>query len=142
MSSPRQTLKLTASIAELDRLAAFIDAFCAPLSATEEDPHAPQVALDEAFTKDVLHGYREDASQIVELELAHSEKQITATLTDTAPAYDPLARPEVDVSAPLAERQIGGLGVHLLKKLMDQTHYARRDGRNELTLVRNIGDHR
>jgi len=77
--------------------------------------------------------------QVVDQSHGFADRRVTATVTDDAPAYDPLARAEVDITLPLEERPIGGLGVHLEKKLMDSARYERRDGRNILTFVRTIG---
>ena len=139
MSSSRQSLTLKASLAELDRLVEFVEAFCAPHHATDADRNALHLALEEAFTNAVTHGYQNNENGKVVVDLEISGRQITATVIDQAPPFDPLARPEVNTSAPLEERAIGGLGVHFLKKLMDSAHYARRDGNNVLTLVRTIG---
>jgi anti-sigma regulatory factor (Ser/Thr protein kinase) len=63
---------------------------------------------------------------------------VTVIARDDAPAYDPLARAEVDTSLALEDRPVGGLGVHLVKKLMQEARYERRDDTNVLTLVRHI----
>ena len=57
---------------------------------------------------------------------------------DDGPAYDPLSRDAPDLDAPLAERDIGGLGIHLVRTLAREAVYAHRDGWNELTLL--LGD--
>jgi len=64
--------------------------------------------------------------------------RIRAVITDDAPAYDPLAREEVDTSIPLEGRAIGGLGVHLVKKHMNVSLYERIDGKNILTIERRL----
>ena len=61
-------------------------------------------------------------------------RRVRVVVTDRAPTYNPLLRPEVDTTLPLDERPIGGLGVHLVKRLMDATSYERRDGQNILTM--------
>lgn len=142
MSTRRQTLTLRNDLAELARLTDFIDAFCAPLTPTEKDVMAFQLALEEAVTNVINHGYRDGAAHTFTVALQVGEgDRVTAVLTDDAPAFDPLARPEVDIARPLEEREIGGLGVHLVKKLMDHAAYERRDGRNILTLERVITRH-
>jgi anti-sigma B factor antagonist len=64
--------------------------------------------------------------------------RLRATVADEAPAFDPLARPEIDISLPLEARAIGGLGVHLVKKLMDLCSYERRNGKNLFTIERKL----
>lgn len=139
MSSRRQTITLRNELAELERLAQFIDTFFAPLQPTEKDRMAFQLSLEEAVTNVINHGFKDGETHAFTVALSHSAgDRVTAIVTDDAVPYDPLARPPVDTSAPLQEREIGGLGVHLVKKLMDHCHYARREGKNILTLERVI----
>lgn len=63
-------------------------------------------------------------------------------LSDTGVAFDPLSRPPPDISAPAMERPIGGLGVHLIRKLMDGLEYRREDNRNILTMTKRFSPHR
>ncbi|HEY1110413.1 MAG TPA: ATP-binding protein [Opitutaceae bacterium] len=132
----RQTFTLANDLAEISRLADGIEAFCAPLDPGPKDLMAVQLAVEEAVTNVINHGYADGQPHTFTVELALEERRLTTVITDDAPAYDPLARPDVDTSKPLEEREIGGLGVHLVKKLMDSAQYERRDGRNVLTLVR------
>ena len=135
----RQTLTLRNDLAEIHRLAAFVDAFCAPLAPTPKDVLSLHLALEEAVTNVIGHGYADGQPHTFTVELAAADRRVTAVVTDDAPAYDPLARAEVDITLPVEQRPIGGLGVHLVKKLMDSARYERRDGRNILTLVRTLG---
>ena len=63
---------------------------------------------------------------------------LTITLTDNGIAFDPTARPEVDTDQVVAERQIGGLGIALLRQIADKVEYRRTDGQNELIIIKNI----
>ena len=137
MTVPRQTLTLRNDLAEIARLAEFVEAFCAPLHPSEQDATALQLALEEAVTNVINHGYSSGQSHTFSVALEADEQgRVSAVVTDDAPAFDPLARPPADLSAPLAEREIGGLGVHLVKKLVDRAHYERRNSQNILTLER------
>ena len=132
---PRETITLRNDRAEIPRLAAFVDAFCQPLGAAKEDLTSFHLAMEEAVTNVIHHGYVDGQAHkfTVSLEAAPGGK-VTAIVSDDAPAFDPLARPPVDTTLPLEERPIGGLGVHLIRNLMDSVHYERRAGRNILTL--------
>lgn len=133
-------LTLRNDLSELGRLAEFVDAFCAPLRPTEKDVMAIQLSLEEAVTNVITHGYADDRPHEFTVTLERGpENRLIAVVSDDAPAFDPLVLPAVDVNAPLEEREIGGLGVHLVKKLMDRAHYERRNGRNVLTLERKLG---
>ena len=139
MSIHRQTITLRNDPAEIPRLAEFVDAFCAPLGPTPKDVFALQLTLEEAVTNVIDHGYADGQPHTFTVELAAADRRVTAIVTDDAPTYDPLTRAEVDITLPLEDRPIGGLGVHLVKKLTDSARYERRDGRNILTFVRTLG---
>lgn len=136
MSAPlRQTITLRNDRSEIPRLAAFIDAFCQPIGPTQESLMSFHLALEEAVTNVIHHGYVDGQPHEFTVALATAPAgRVTAVVTDDAPAFDPVARPPVDTSLPLEQRPVGGLGVHLMKNLMDSVRYERRDGRNVLTL--------
>jgi anti-sigma regulatory factor (Ser/Thr protein kinase) len=132
-------LTLANDLSEIPRLAEAIETFCEPFDPSVKDVLSLQLALEELVTNVINHGYADGHPHDFTVTLcAASADCIRAVITDDAPAYDPLARPEVDTSLPLEERAIGGLGVHLVKKLMDVSHYERRDGKNILTVERRL----
>jgi serine/threonine-protein kinase RsbW len=139
VSIHHQTITLRNDLAEIPRLAEFFEAFCAQLGPTSKDVFALHLALEEAVINVINHGYSDGQPHTFTVELAAADRRVTITVTDDAPAYNPLARAEVDITLPIEDRPIGGLGVHLVKKLMDSARYERRDGRNILTLVRSLG---
>ena len=59
-------------------------------------------------------------------------------ISDSGAAFDPTARNNVDITAGVDERPIGGLGIHLIREIMDKVSYERRDGKNILTITKNI----
>lgn len=67
------------------------------------------------------------------LDVTPREHALDLVLEDDGPEYDPLAREEVDTEAALEERDVGGLGVHLVRKLTQGARYERRDGTNRLS---------
>lgn len=136
MPARQETLTLRNDLAELSPLAAFIDTFLDPLQPDSQDVMAFQLSLEEIVTNVINHGYRDGAAHTFSVTLSTDGTNVTAVIADDAPAFDPLARGPVDINAPLEEREIGGLGIHLVKKLMHDIRYERRDGRNVLTITR------
>ena len=65
-------------------------------------------------------------------------RTVSLTFIDSGVPYDPLAKPDPDVTLSVEEREVGGLGIFLVKKTMDDMTYVRRDGRNELTIRKRI----
>ena len=90
------------------------------------------VALEEA----VVNVINYSQADYISLTIAHGP--LTITLTDNGVAFDPTAHPEVDTDQVVAERQIGGLGIALLRQIADKIEYHRTDGQNELIIIKNI----
>lgn len=102
-----------------------------------------EVSLDEVLANVVHHGLAERGAKArLEVELSLDtgvEPPVCEVLVvDDGPEFDPLAAPEPDTTLPLAERPIGGLGITLVRRLMDEAEYERREGRNRLKLRRRL----
>jgi anti-anti-sigma factor len=139
VSAKSQTLSIAADLAELARVMQMIDEFCAGMAASAADVSALHLALEEIVTNVITHGYHSDASRSFAVRLeAVAAGRIRAVVTDDAPAYNPLARAEVDTNLPLEARPVGGLGVHLVKKLMDVCIYERRGEQNLFSIERKL----
>ena len=96
------------------------------------------VALDELLANALTHGRtgRDPCSVTVEAQL--DENRLTVTVTDDGMPFDPFAREAPDTTLSLEERSIGGLGIHLVGKLMDEVSYQRREDHNGVVLVKQL----
>lgn len=94
-----------------------------------------ELAIDEAITNIISHGYPAGGGPLT-VGVLPGEEWVTVELRDRGIPFNPLLHPPVDVSAPLGDRKIGGLGVHLIRNLMDEIAYEYRDGENILTMRR------
>ncbi|HVU23881.1 MAG TPA: ATP-binding protein [Opitutus sp.] len=135
MPEAPHTLTLRNDVAEIPRLADAIDEYCAPLAPSPKDLMSLHLVVEELVTNVIKHGYADGQPHTFTVTLSTSGRAVTAVIDDDAPAYDPLARPEVDTTLPLDQRPIGGLGVHLVKKLTQTARYERRNGHNLLTVT-------
>jgi anti-sigma regulatory factor (Ser/Thr protein kinase) len=94
--------------------------------------------VDEAATNIILHGYA-GREGVVEVELERQDDVLMMRLRDWAPQYDPTNAPPPDLSRGLEQRRPGGLGLYLIRLLMDEIHYRiTPEGGNELTLVKQL----
>lgn len=93
-----------------------------------------QLALDEVLANVVRHGVAGRGGQI-RLEFRRTGTEVTVQVEDAAPAFNPLTLPEPDTTAQLEHRAPGGLGVALIRELMDDVRYERRRNRNCLTMT-------
>lgn len=123
------------SMAELDTLAAAVEGFTASFRLSPAVANALQLAIEELFTNAVSYGYAEGQCGSLHLSLDVREGWIEVELQDDARPFNPLVEgPEVNPEASLEERGIGGLGIHLTRKLFDELSYERRDDRNIVRL--------
>lgn len=101
--------------------------------------HAINLSLDELLTNTISYGYEDDGAHTIEIELSKDGNGVTVVLADDARAFDPTAAADPDIDADLDERALGGLGIHIVRAMMDEISYRRVDGRNELTLTKRTG---
>lgn len=93
-----------------------------------------ELVVEELFTNTVRHGYCTDSDAPVWLRIEPAPGSVALIYQDAAPAYNPLTH-DIELTAPLAARAIGGLGVHLIRELATDVTYRRADSRNILTLT-------
>ena len=97
------------------------------------------VAIDELLANIASYAYDLDAGEVtVRMDFDADTRMVSLTFIDSGVAYDPLAKPDPDVTLAVEQREVGGLGIFLVKKTMDDMTYVRRDGRNELTIRKRI----
>ena len=95
------------------------------------------LAVDEAITNIVLHGYRGRAEGKIEVSVERDGSDLVIGLYDDAPPFDPATVEPPDLTLPLEERPIGGMGIHLMRQNLDGiTHRAAEGGGNELFLIK------
>jgi serine/threonine-protein kinase RsbW/sigma-B regulation protein RsbU (phosphoserine phosphatase) len=121
------------ALSEVPRAAARVEVFCRDRNIPGPVAHKFNLALDEALTNAISYAFADGKPHAIDIRIEHRDGYLTAIVSDDGAPFDPLSQPVPDVHAPVAERKIGGLGIHLLRKLMDKVEYRRHDGRNILT---------
>ena len=96
------------------------------------------LALEEAVTNVVVYAYPEGKEGKVDVEAILRPGSVEFTLIDSGKAFDPTSRPDPDLSLGVEDRPIGGLGIFLVRQIMDKVEYERRDGKNYLRMTKNI----
>jgi anti-sigma regulatory factor (Ser/Thr protein kinase) len=92
------------------------------------------LALDEVLTNVISYAYDDAGVHEIEVRLEVEDADVVVEVTDDGRPFDPLSVAATEVDRPLAERPIGGLGLHLVRRVMDRVEYRRDDGRNVLTM--------
>jgi len=135
VADPSFSLRIPADLQEIAILSERIEATMAKEGFSEGDILDTQLAVEESVTNIILHGYGEAGGEIA-IDIQVDPDQITIELADQASPFDPLSLPEPDLEADIDDRQIGGLGIFLTRKLMNAVTYRFEDGKNILTMVK------
>jgi len=96
------------------------------------------LAIEEHLTNILSYGYEPGTTPHVVIRLETDDRWLRVVVEDNGKAHDPLSTPPVDTSAPLEEKPIGGLGVHLIRQFMDELSYARVAGKNVLRMCKRL----
>lgn len=129
-------LTIRNDLGEIGRLALAVDAFCEAQGLDEGIAHALNLSLDELLANTIGYGYDDAAAHEIAIALSLADGDVTVTIRDDARPFDPTQAGEPDIDAELDDRPIGGLGIHIVRAMMDEIRYRRVDGHNLLTLTK------
>ena len=132
------TIRLPVDLNEIERLNRLVRKFGALHEVPSRTLYAVNLALDEIVTNVVLHGFDKTAGQELIARLSLQQSQFTVEVEDGGRAFNPHDAPPPDLNAPLEKRELGGLGIHLVKSLMDRVDYRRDGAKNILTMHRRV----
>ncbi|MCB4768741.1 ATP-binding protein [Ancylobacter sp. Lp-2] len=128
-------LRLENDLAELEPLVRALDFFCETSALPEKVAHRLTMAVDELINNAVDYGYPDHRAGEITVSLRHRGTQVEIELADDGDAFDPFTAPAPDLTSPIEDRRIGGLGVHLIRTLAASFAYRRDGDRNVVTLA-------
>ncbi len=97
------------------------------------------IAIDELFSNIARYAYAPDTGTVsIALEITENPKSVKITLIDNGVPYNPLETAEPDITLSAEERKIGGLGIYMVRKTMDEMIYEYKNGQNILSIVKNM----
>jgi sigma-B regulation protein RsbU (phosphoserine phosphatase) len=131
-------LRLASQLSELPRLAAEVARFGREHDLAEEVVSDLTLALEEAVSNVIRHGYGERQDGPISVAFQTSGESIVVTVEDASVGFDPMKHPDPDLTVSVETRPVGGMGVYLIKRLMDEVDYRVDAGRNVLTLTKRI----
>lgn len=132
------TIRLRAEVPEIERLNRVTRQFGELHELPSRTLHAVTLALDELVSNVVLYGFDDPIGQEITVQIEVREGEVRATVSDGGRAFDPLVVASPDFSIPLEQRPLGGLGIHIVRSLMDHAEYRRGEGKNFLTVRKRI----
>ncbi len=131
-----KTLVIGNNIDELNRLVIFLEVL-------EEEWDLPQglvpsinLALEEALTNIIFYAYEKGSKSKITVDFRLKDTEMTIVLTDAGKPYDPTQKEDPDINLSAEDRPIGGLGIFLIKQIMNKVTYRRVNNKNQLTLVK------
>ena len=128
-------LTLAATVENLEEVTDFVNAQLEALDCPMKVQIQIDVAIDEIFSNIAHYAYQPEIGQAtVRVEITENPLAAVITFIDNGIPYDPLAKADPDLTLSAEERQIGGLGIYMVKKSMDAISYQYKDGQNILTL--------
>ena len=134
-----EELTLDATVENLDTALSFIDERLEQLECKMPTQMQIDVAVEELFVNVAHYAYAPNTGSItVRFEAKDDPKRVAITFIDGGVPYDPLAKPDPDVTLSAEERPIGGLGIYMVKKSMDNVYYEYKDGKNVMTIEKNL----
>ena len=138
MADTRISFELKNDLSELDTLEEKVDQFCDRLGLTNKRICEINLALEELFTNIVSYGYSDTEEHRIRFTLSYHNSTITMKIEDDGMPFNPIEAIEPDIQCPLEDRKIGGLGIHLTKKIMDEMTHRRSGDKNVLILKKTL----
>lgn len=97
--------------------------------------YATQLALEEILSNVIRHGYQDAEQHEISVRLLVGDGKVELQIEDDGREFDPLSAPEVDLGVPLEERRVGGLGIHLVRRMASEIRYRRSGGKNHTQVL-------
>ena len=133
-----KTIILANDISEISKLAQFVEEVGEEFSLTPDIIFNLNLVLEEAVVNVINYAYPKEDHQNIYLSAQLHDGSIVFVLTDTGKEFDPTAAPEADITLSAEDRPIGGLGIFLIRQIMNEVKYERIEGKNVLTMGKKL----
>ena len=138
MESHKYSFELKNDLSELEALCKHLNKFGRLTGLSEACLTDVNICLDELFTNIVSYGFEDDLEHIIRFTMDLDNQVLTLSIEDEGIPFNPLEKKAPEVPADLIDIRIGGLGIHIVRKLMDDIGYKRKQGKNKLTMKKSI----
>ena len=133
----QRTIELNNDIAEIPQLSDFIDSFAEEIGLDFSLTMSLNLAIEEAVVNVMKYAYPQGAQGKIDISANIDGDDVVFIISDSGVAFNPTTKSEVDINQMAEDRPIGGLGIHLVRNIMDSVQYERLNGKNILTLRKN-----
>jgi serine/threonine-protein kinase RsbW len=133
-------LRIKNQMSELEKVSQFIDEIGEELGLSMELIMNLNLVMEEMVVNVISYAYPEGTDAEIELLAKSDANELTLVLSDQGKEFDPTKKKDSDMSVNPAERELGGMGIYIVKNLMNKVTYQRLEGRNLLTMTKSIND--
>lgn len=133
-----RSLTLTNDVSNIPELTKFVNEVCREVDFNNSKTKQVRLAMEEAVVNVIDYAYPHGTTGKIYIEAVANDERLKFTITDSGKPFDITAYPDVDLNIPAEERPIGGLGIHIVRQMMDSINYNRIDGKNVLTLRKKL----
>ena len=133
------SVQLKNNLSELQRLNQIVTEFAERHGLSSELVFRLNLVLEEIITNVISYGYEDRLEHEISVRLSWQDRSIKVEVEDDGRPFNPLEAPPPDMGKPLAERKVGGLGIHLVREMMDELEYRRENDKNLLILKTKFG---
>ena len=134
----QRQITLPNDVLEVPQLNVFVDEVCEQVDFDMSTTLKLNLAIEEAVVNVMNYAYPAGEKGDVDIEAMINDEYLVFVISDSGTPFDPTAKAEVDTTLSVEERGIGGLGIHLIRQIMDTINYKRVNGKNVLTLRKKL----
>ena len=134
----KRSLTLPNDVQTIPQLAEFVEGVGEELGFDMEDTMGLNLALEEAVVNVMTYAYPKGTLGTVQIDAEANDQRLKLVITDQGSPFDPTAKEDADITLSVEDRPIGGLGIFLVRQLMDSIYYERVNGSNVLTLRKKL----
>jgi len=116
-----------------------LEQFASEHAIADRKLHEVQLALEEHLTNIVRYGHADGGKHPIQVLIRLIPGELQIRIEDDGCPFNPLEHPTPDMSKPIEERPIGGMGVHMMRHSLDEMKYRRAEGKNVLTMIKRLG---
>ena len=134
----KKEIKIKNHVEELEKVNQFVEEICEELGLDMELQMNLNLVMEEMVSNVIFYAYPKGTPEEIELAAESDGKELTFVLSDNGIEFDPTAKEDADPDVNPMERDIGGMGIYIVKNIMNKVTYQRLEGKNLLTMQKNI----
>ena len=134
MNTAKLSLEFTNDLAELENLSRHVENFCEVNGLAKKNAFELNLVIDEAFTNIVSYAFNDKKKHQIKIDIRIINKELLVRIEDDGAPFDPTTAEKTDMCCPIEDRKIGGVGLHLINRIMSSVFYKRKKDKNILVL--------